>query len=88
MKKVSRIRSNMLKKYNKFIVVMGDDSIFEYDLKEYDVFRGVEWVEVENKNNTEMDCFFIGNIMRVRFTKVDSKTKEISYIKPVPPTAA
>ena len=83
-----RVVNILSKKYNRFIVVMGDDSIFEYDLNEYKVFRGEEWVEVEKNDKTEMDCFSIGNIMRVRFTKINNKVKEVTVLKPIPPTAA
>lgn len=92
MRKKLRLVDKESKKYNKFIVVMGDDSMFEYSLNEYKVFRGEEWVEVEKNDGTEMDCFSIGNIMRVRFAKIEDKKNialtDVSIIKPVPPTAA
>jgi len=82
---------NTKKKYNKFYIVMCDESTYEFDLNEWKVFRGEEWVEVEKNDGTEMNCFSIGNIMRVRFAKVESKKDtvltDVSVIKPVPPMA-
>lgn len=82
--------SKTKKKYNKFFVIMADESIYEFDLKEWKVYREEEWVEVSKIDGSEMDCFSIGNIMRVRFvntTKKESTTSVVS-LKPVPPTAA
>ena len=78
---------NTKKKYNKFYIVMCDESTYEFDLNEWRVVRGEEWVEVEKIDKSEMDCFSIGNIMRVRFAKGENKT-EVVALKPVPPTAA
>lgn len=82
--------SKMKKKYNKFFVFLADESVFEFELSEYKVYRDEEWVEVSKNDGSEMDCFAIGNILRVRFvntTKKESMT-EIVSLKPVPPTAA
>lgn len=82
--------SKTKKKYNKFLIFMCDESIYEFDLNEYDVYRDPEWIEVSNKNESEMDCFSVNNMLRVRFvhTEKKSSTQEIISLKPVPPSAA
>ena len=89
-KRNMRLVDKESKKYNKFFVIMMDESIFEFDLNDWKVYRDTDWVEVTKKDGSEMDCFSIGNIMRVRFVKGESKTsiKEVIQLKPVPPTAA
>ena len=84
----------MKKVYNKFFVVLCDDSIFEYSMNEWDVRMYEEWIEVEKLDKTEMDSFAVQNIARVRFIhtdKIDKKITDITNVtslKPVPPTAA
>ena len=81
----------MKKVYNKFFVVLCDDSIFEYSMNEWDVRMYEEWIEVEKLDKSEMDSFAVQNISRVRFIHTDKKCTDmtnVTSLKPVPPTAA
>lgn len=78
------------KKYNKFFVFLPDDSAYEYDLNEWEVFLDKDMIEVEKKDGSEMDCFIIYNVARVRFIHTDKKSsmQEVVQLKPVPPNDA
>jgi hypothetical protein len=79
-------------KYDKLIIYLYDGGVFEFDLTEWTVHRSQDWVDIVKKNNTEMNSYTVGNIVRVQFVKVteDKKMHMVKDIgvKPVPPTAA
>jgi len=88
-KKKLRLVDEKSKKYSRFFVFLHDESVFEFDLNEWEVIKGEEWVEVEKKDGTEMDCFSIGNIMRVRFVHTEKKSmQEVTQLRPIPPNDA
>jgi hypothetical protein len=72
--------------YNKFFVFMCDDSLYEFDLKNYVIYKDADWIEVSKTDGTEMDCFLVHNTIRVRFVHTDKKNniQEIIPLKPVP----
>lgn len=85
-----RLLRSKKKIYNKFFVFIPDDTAFEYNLDEWDVFLNEDLIEVEKKDGTEMDCFILCNVARVRFVHTDKKSsmQEVIQLKPVPPTDA
>ena len=79
----------MKKVYNKFFVVLCDDTIFEYSMNEWNVRMYEEWIEVEKMDKSEMDSFAIQSISRVRFVNTEKKkSAEVTVLKPVPLTVA
>lgn len=80
------------KKYDKVFVYVYDGDIFEFDLREYTIYREDDWIEVIKNDNSEMHSFVMCNVLRVRFITT-TINKNISIvkdpsIKPIPPTAA
>jgi hypothetical protein len=90
MKKKKETLRVMKKDYNKFLVFLCNESMFEYSLLEWEMVISEDWLDVEKLDKTEMDSFAIQNIVRVRFVNTDKKEKStlatVSKIKPVPPT--
>lgn len=78
--------SKIKKKYQKFLVFLCDESFFEYDLAEWQVYRDDDWIEVSKIDDTEMDAFLINNVMRVRFASHNKKSESVPdrpELKPV-----
>jgi len=65
-----------VKRFDKFCIYMCDESVFEYDLREYTIYRDEEWVEVVKKDGTVKEAFSLANVMRVRFMKSTAKIVE------------
>lgn len=68
------------KRYDKFIVYGCDESIFEFKLDEWEVYKDDEWIEVGRIDNTITEYFYVHNVMRVKF--VSSKAKIVTTEKP------
>lgn len=82
--------SKTKKRYDKFFVFMCDESFYEFDLAKYTVYKDEEWIEVTKTDETEMDCFLVHNVLRVRFVHTEKKSsmQEVMQLKPVPPNDA
>lgn len=75
------------KKYDMFYVYMCNESVFEFKLNEYRVCRDEDFIEVSSLDNTVMESFTLGNIMRVKFVKSTAKLigteVNVPVLKPV-----
>lgn len=77
------------KKYTTFYVFLCDESVFEFDLDKHEVTREDDWVNVEKLDSSEMECFQVSNILRVKFKDVtDKKITMVKSITTTPPDAA
>jgi hypothetical protein len=71
------------KKYDMFYVYMCDESVFEFKLSEYRVCKDDDFIEVSRLDNTVMESFTLGNIMRVKFVKSTAKLVDTEVSVPV-----
>ena len=79
------------RKYDKIIIHIYDGSVYEYDLGMWVVYRDQDWIEMTKVDGTEMNCYTVGNVVMVKFTKaIENKNMSIikQPMKPVPPAAA
>lgn len=70
------------KKFDMFYVYMCDESVFEFKLNEYRVCRDEDFIEVTSLDNTMMESFTLGNIMRVKFIKSAAKLVDTEITTP------
>lgn len=75
----------MKKQYSKCCIYLYDESMFEYNMKEWGLYRDDEWVEAIKLDGTEMNCFAVQNVARICFY-CDVKSEKIAdvvILKPV-----
>jgi hypothetical protein len=75
-------RKKSKKKYDKVFIYLYDGDVFEFDLQEWEVYREPDWVEVIKNDESEMNSYVIGNIIRVRFISI-TENKNISIVKDI-----
>jgi hypothetical protein len=91
MKKKGKIHlvedDKIIKRYNKLFIFTMDESVFEYDLKDWMIRRYEECIEAEKKDKTEMDEILMQHITRIRLVNTDKKSQLMmpapSPLKPV-----
>lgn len=69
------------KRYDMFIVFTCDESMFEFKLDEWEVYKDDEWIEIGKIDNTSTEYFYVPNVIRVKF--ISSKAKVVIIEKPI-----
>lgn len=86
-KRKERKDSDLSKKYDT-MEIFTLDGVYTFKLSEWLIYKDNEWIELTKKDGSAMDCFAIGNVGRVLFSRGAVKAvRPIIDITPLKPVA-
>jgi hypothetical protein len=81
------ISSGKVKKKFRHCTVLCDESIWKFNLEEWEVYKDNDWIEFNKRDGTKMQCFYVSNILMIDFAYLEEKgqgtTKSDADLKPV-----
>lgn len=63
------------RKFKKCIVFLCNESVIEFNLEEWNVYKDYDWIEFDKKDGTELKCFYVSNILSVNFEYTENHVK-------------